>query len=162
MAALVFKALVAYRIHNDVIRITSVGFAYLAALLGCLWCALPPLIGSAIDPANAYSIANISIDDAYYFTRQGYGFVTMVSHGYSLTFYQRRPFWFDKELGKVQLECASQELVRATIAPAGNEHVRLQIVADNQVRLDTTLGVVRSFDFQRTLEDRTRNFSQRP
>jgi len=61
------------------------------------------------------------IDDTYYFTQQQYGFVTMMSGGYNLTFYRQRPFWLDQELGKVQVECAGNEAIHVTLAPTRNE-----------------------------------------
>ncbi|MDO7887282.1 hypothetical protein Q5H89_18060 [Hymenobacter sp. CA2-7] len=98
---------------------------------------------------------------SYYFTQQEYGFVTMTSSGYNLTFYRQQPFWLDQEIGKVQLECAGSEAVQATLALGRNGYFRLRIATDNQERLDTTLRSGVLFNFRRTSENHTLDFSKR-
>lgn len=161
VAALLFRNHVAYRIPGDVLRIVSIGGFYLLALAGAGWGSLA-VLASAFNLGGLYPVTTHPIDDTYYFTQQEYGFVTMTSSGYDLTFYQQRPYWLDQDLGKVQLECSGKETIRATLQPVQGGRIRLRIAADNQQRLDTTLNTAPPFNFRRTFEDHTLDFSQRP
>jgi hypothetical protein len=157
-ATLAFKMLVARHIANDVIRIIAVGLFLIVALAG----GALGSISLALDTIFSSPITSHPINDAYYFKQQQYGFVTMMSGGYNLTFYRQRPFWPDQELGKVQLECTGSEAIHATLVPTHAGNFRLCIAADNQERLDTMLTSGAPFNFRRTFEDKTLNFSKRP
>jgi hypothetical protein len=157
-ATLAFKMLVARHIRNDVTRITAVGLFFIVALVGgALGC-----ISLAFSSIFSSPTISRSINDSYYFTQQQYGFVTLMSSGYNLTFYRQRPFWPDQELGKVQLECVGNEAIQVTLVPTHVESFRLRIAADSQERLDTMLAAGIPFNFRRTFENKTLYFSKRP
>lgn len=155
---LAFQSLVAHRISNDVARVVAVGLFFVVALAGSAY----GLLALALSAVFYTPTTTHSIDDTYYFTQQEYGFATMMSSGYNLTFYQKRPFWLNQELGKMQLECLGKETIRAKVKPVGNGHISLRIAADAQERVDTTLDTASPFNFRRTFEDRTVDFSKRP
>lgn len=157
VTTLVFKMLVACHIANDIVRITAVGLFFITALIGGAWGSISLVFNSIF----SYPVTSHPINDTCYFTQEQYGFVTMMSSGYNLTFYRQRPFWLDQELGKVQLECGGREAIHATLVPAHAGSFRLRIAADNQERLDTTIASGVLFDFRRTFEDKTLDFSKR-
>jgi hypothetical protein len=157
-ATLAFKILVARHIRNDVARIIAVGLFLIVALVGGVLGGL----SLAFDAIFSSPTTSHPIDGTYYFTQQQYGFVTMMSGGYNLTFYRQRPFWPDQELGKIQLECTGSEAIRATLMPTHAKSFRLRIAADNQERLDTMLASGAPFNFRRTFEDKTIDFAKRP
>lgn len=88
------------------------------------------------------------INDDYSFTMQPYGMAFTSSQGYNLVFYRNRSFWFDQELGKIQLECAGRETIATDIIAGHNNVNRLLIKADNAMVLDTTLSFDQPFDFK--------------
>jgi hypothetical protein len=145
-------------INNHIIRIVAVGLFFVVALVGGAWGAM----ATVFDAIFFTPVITRPIDDTYYFTQQQYGFATMVSNGYNLTFYRQRSFWSDQELGTVQLECAGTEVIHAMLLPTHMATFRLRIAADNQERLDTTLISGIPFNFRRTFENRTLDFSKRP
>ena len=153
-ATLVFQRLVGSRIAHEAVRLVAVGLFFVVALAVSTWGALALVVGAALSPTTH------PVNDTCYFTQQEYGFVTTSSSGYDLTFYQQRPFWLDQELGRVQLECAGQERVKATIQLVNGERIRLRVEADSQMRLDTVLGITPPFHFRRTFEDRSIDFSR--
>ena len=158
IATLAFNMLVARHIANDIVRIVAVGLFFVAALIGGAMGSMALIF----DTIFSSPVTSHPISDAYYFTQAQYGFATMVSGGYDLTFYQQRPFWPDQKLGKIQLECSGREAIQATLVPTHTESFRLRITSDNQERLDTMLASRTPFNFRRTFEDRTLDFSKRP
>jgi hypothetical protein len=149
---------IARHIANDIVRIVAVGLFFVAALIGGAWGSMSLVLATIF----SYPTTSHPINDTYYFTQEQYGFVTMMSGGYNLTFYRQRPFWPDQELGKVQLECVGSEVIHATLVPTHAESFRLRIAADNQERLDTIVASRVPFNFRRTFEDKTIDFAKRP
>jgi hypothetical protein len=157
-ATLAFKILVAHHIDNDIIRIVAVGVFFVTASIGIAW----GIISLIFKSIFSYPITSPPINNDYYFTQEQYGFATTMSSGYKLIFYRPRTFLPDQELGKIQLECTGREVIHATLVPTHMESFRLRIAADNQERLDTTLAFETLFNFRRTFEDKTLDFSKRP
>jgi hypothetical protein len=142
-AVLLFKRHIGVKLKSPALRMILTGLIFIASVILCIG-------GSAaLFFSWMYPTTNKTINDAYSFSQRPYGFATTPTNGYFLTFYRIRPFRFDEEIGKINLECLGDENIEADIINGHNNYNRLILKVNNRVRLDTMLYFNKQFNFKR-------------
>jgi hypothetical protein len=89
-------------------------------------------------------VVHQEINSDYYFTQKTYGWVTNLG-GKELYFYQNRPYWFDKKLGRVDVSEQTGEF-DASVISLSDTSIILTIKTNQVLVLDTVLTIRRNFD----------------
>ncbi|MGI4872989.1 MAG: hypothetical protein ACRYFX_17650 [Janthinobacterium lividum] len=140
--AFLFENYLKIRINSNALRAVLVGLAFLGSVA--------TFIGGSVYLFFSwmYPTTNKAIDSEYSFTQRPYGFTTTPTNGYFLTFYRTNDFWFDDEIGKINLECIGTENVNAKIKYGHEDYNRLLVQLDNETKVDTMLHFEKHFDFK--------------